>query len=270
MRPVCLHLRKNSRIKIQTFIPYEQGWEIVNLNLQSMKRQAVPLHAEVAAVLRHQILSGELQAGSKLPALRELTEQLGVARMTVFQAMNTLEEEGLIERHSGRGTFVREVDTHTRYSIQMRAELSQIYSMVSQLEVSVGGGEGTIETRDEDGREFQCMKRIHNKDGKPFCCVDIRLDHKLYQKAPKRFSSEIVVTVLKDVGAEVATARQKVTISYADFELARQLEINVNSAVFRVFREFFDADGQLIYSATLMYPGDLLELDIEFSVDQGL
>ncbi|MEM9263152.1 MAG: GntR family transcriptional regulator, partial [Pseudomonadota bacterium] len=68
------------------------------MNLQAMKRAAVPLHAEVAAVLRHQIMSGELPSGTKLPALRELTEQLGVARMTVVQAMNTLEDEGLIEK----------------------------------------------------------------------------------------------------------------------------------------------------------------------------
>ena len=77
------------------------------MNLQAMKRAAVPLHAEVAEVLRHQIMSGELPAGAKLPALRELTETLGVARMTVVQAMNTLQDEGLIEKHSGKGTFVR-------------------------------------------------------------------------------------------------------------------------------------------------------------------
>ena len=63
-------------------------------NLQSMRQQDVPLHAEVAAVLRHQILYGDLPYGSKLPALRELTETLGVARMTIIQAMNTLEDEG--------------------------------------------------------------------------------------------------------------------------------------------------------------------------------
>ena len=89
----------------------------VNMNLQSMKRHAVPLHAEVAAVLRHQVLSGELPAGTRLPALRELSEDLGVARMTVVQAMNSLEEEGLIEKHSGRGTFVRAVKLPKRHTL---------------------------------------------------------------------------------------------------------------------------------------------------------
>lgn len=239
------------------------------MNLQSMKRQAVPLHAEVAAVLRHQIMSGDLPSGTRLPALRELTEQLGVARMTVVQAMNRLEDEGLIERHSGRGTFVRDVELPSRHTLHMKAEISQIHAMVSELEVAVLDGDATIVKSADDGRDYRFMKRIHAKDGKPFCCVDIHLDNAVFERAPNRFAKEIVVTVLKDIGVAVASARQKITISYADFELAQSLAISVNSAVFRVFREFFDADGDLIYSANLIYPGDLLAFEIEYSVDQS-
>lgn len=232
-----------------------------------MKRRAVPLHVEVADVLRHQILSGERISGEKLPALSELTTQLGVARMTVVQAMNTLEEEGLIERYSGRGTYVRDVKIPDREALHMKAELSQIHAMVSQLEVSViDNGKPTITTDEATGTSYCRMKRIHAKQGKPFCLVDIKLDNSVFTQAAKRFKNEIVVAVLKDLDVDVASARQKVTISYADFDLAQALNINVNSAVFRVFREFFDTQGHLIYSATLMYPGDLLELEIDFTV----
>jgi len=234
------------------------------MKLQSMRRQAVPLHAEVAAVLRHQIQSGDLRAGAKLPALRELTEELGVARMTIIQAMNTLEDEGLIEKHSGRGTFVREVNVPDRHTLHLEASLTQIYSMVEQLEVSVQEGVASIEKL-EDGRYFRSMRRIHTRQGKPFCQVDIRVDDKAYERAPERFGKEIVVSVLKDLDITVARARQHVTISYADFSLAKSLSIPVNSAVFRVRREFFDEKGLLIYSAILFYPGDRLEFDMEFT-----
>ncbi len=236
------------------------------MNLQSMKRHAVPLHAEVAAVLRHQVLSGELPAGTRLPALRELSEDLGVARMTVVQAMNSLEEEGLIEKHSGRGTFVRAVKLPKRHTLHMRAEISQIYAMVDELEVLVHNHAATIE-KSEDGRYFRCMRRIHSRSGKPFCQVDIRLDDKMFELAPERFTQEIVVSVLKDLGVPVRRACQKVTISYADFEMAKALGIKVNSAVFRVAREFLDGDDLMIYSATLYYPGDLLEFDMEFTTN---
>lgn len=239
------------------------------MNLQAMKRAAVPLHAEVAEVLRHQILSGELAPGTRLPALRELSQELGVARMTVVQAMNTLQDEGLIEKHSGKGTFVRPVRIAPRHTLQMSADISQIYTMVDQLEVSVGQGDAAIE-KDEDGRYFRTMSRIHARSGKPFCQVDIRLDDRLFERAPERFSGEIVVKVLKDLGVEIHRARQTVTIGYADFTLAKALGIKVNSAVFRVRRVFLDRDDRLIYSATLHYPGDLLEFEMEFTTDGAL
>ena len=234
------------------------------MNLQAMKRAAVPLHAEVAAVLRHQIMSGELPAGAKLPALRELTEQLGVARMTVVQAMNTLEEEGLIQKQSGRGTFVKDVAIPERHRLHMKAAISQHYAMVDRLEVSVLQREEVIE-KGENGQYFRSMRRIHTRGGKPFCLVDLKLDDGIFDRAPDRFSREIVVSVLKDLGVSIDAARQRVTISYADFAMAQALDVKVNSAVFRVVREFLDKDGALIYCATLSYPGDLLELDMEFA-----
>jgi len=238
----------------------------MQLNLQEMRRQDVPLHAEVAAVLRHQIKSGELPHGTRLPALRELTESLGVARMTIIQAMNKLEDEGLIERHSGRGTFVRKVPTPDRHTLQMRADISQLYAMVSQLEVDVRGQDSGSEYTKIDGVDFRIIKRTHLKNKKPFCHVELRLSAAEFEKAPDRFLSEIAVTVLQDLNVTVASAKQNITISYADFWLANALNIPVNSAVFRVRREFFDPDGNLIYSALLAYPGDLLELEIDFAV----
>ncbi|WP_136442632.1 GntR family transcriptional regulator [Pacificoceanicola onchidii] len=236
------------------------------MNLQSMRRQDVPLHAEVAAVLRHQIKSGELPHGTKLPALRELTETLGVARMTVIQAMNTLEEEGLIERYSGRGTFVRDIPITSRHTLQMQADISQIYAMVAQLEVDVQDMQSEARIATIDGQEFRVMNRTHLKDGKPFCHVELRLNNAVFARAPDRFAREIAVSVLKDLGVSVSSAKQKITMSYANFELAEALGVRVNSAVFRVSREFFDPEGNLVYSALLIYPGDLLELEIDFTL----
>ena len=105
------------------------------MNLTQMKRVSVPLHVEVAELLRRQILSGAIKAGEKLPALNELTEKFGVARMTIRQAMDALEDEGLIERYAGKGTFAKEIDLPMRQKLNMKAELSQLQAMVAQLEV---------------------------------------------------------------------------------------------------------------------------------------
>lgn len=56
--------------------------------------------------LRHNIVSGKWQIGSKLPTGIDLAQQLGVAHLTVRSAMQQLSEEGYISLVHGRGTFV--------------------------------------------------------------------------------------------------------------------------------------------------------------------
>lgn len=53
-----------------------------------------------------QMISGRLKPGQALPCERHLVETLGVARMTIRQAMASLENEGLIRRVQGKGTFI--------------------------------------------------------------------------------------------------------------------------------------------------------------------
>ncbi|MFF0575323.1 FadR/GntR family transcriptional regulator [Streptosporangium saharense] len=52
------------------------------------------------------IRSAELAAGDRLPAERDLAEQLNLTRSQVRTAMRQLVDQGLVWRHVGRGTFV--------------------------------------------------------------------------------------------------------------------------------------------------------------------
>jgi GntR family transcriptional regulator len=66
----------------------------------------VPAYAQIEDQLAARIESGELRAGERLPPERELAESVGVSRMTMRQALNSLAARGLVERGVGRGTFV--------------------------------------------------------------------------------------------------------------------------------------------------------------------
>ena len=57
--------------------------------------------------LRGSIAGGELSPGTKLPAHTELAQQYGVAPLTMRMVLGHLEEQGLVSREQGRGTFVR-------------------------------------------------------------------------------------------------------------------------------------------------------------------
>lgn len=60
----------------------------------------------IAAALRARVLDGAWESGSRLPTERELCEQFKASRITVRRALQILEEEGLVERRQGIGTFV--------------------------------------------------------------------------------------------------------------------------------------------------------------------
>src|SRR6185295_4707017 len=66
----------------------------------------VPLYRQLSEQIAHQIRSGLLARGERLPATRELAGQLGLNRTTVSAAYEILESEGLIDGQVGRGSFV--------------------------------------------------------------------------------------------------------------------------------------------------------------------
>ena len=57
----------------------------------------------VAAGIRRRIANGELEIGDRLPSEEELTEELGIARTTLREALRVLESQGLISIKRGRG-----------------------------------------------------------------------------------------------------------------------------------------------------------------------
>lgn len=52
------------------------------------------------------MLNGTFPGGSWLPSEPKLAAQLGVSRMTLRQALELLQEDGLIQKHHGKGNFV--------------------------------------------------------------------------------------------------------------------------------------------------------------------
>ena len=69
-----------------------------------------PVHATVSRWLLDLVARGELVAGDRLPREDEFAATLGISRMTLRQALSTLEAGGLLDRRTGRrgGTVVRE------------------------------------------------------------------------------------------------------------------------------------------------------------------
>jgi GntR family transcriptional regulator / MocR family aminotransferase len=70
------------------------------------RQSATPLYQQIKDYLRQGILSGSLAPDTRLPASRQLAQDLGVNRITVENAYAELEAEGLILSRLGSGTYV--------------------------------------------------------------------------------------------------------------------------------------------------------------------
>ena len=64
------------------------------------------LYRQIADQLGQLIKRGDFRAGERLPAERDLAEQLGVSRPSVREALIALEVEGIVEVRGGSGVFV--------------------------------------------------------------------------------------------------------------------------------------------------------------------
>jgi len=69
-------------------------------------QRKVSLTEKVISSLRREIESGNLTPGSKLPTEPALTEQFGVSRTVVREAIAALKADGLLEPRQGAGVFV--------------------------------------------------------------------------------------------------------------------------------------------------------------------
>ena len=81
------------------------------------KDSKIPLFMQISEQLRHLILSGRYEPGTKLPSSRELSELLQVNRNTISNALEVLRNEGLVEIRHGVGIFVKKVSSPSTQEI---------------------------------------------------------------------------------------------------------------------------------------------------------
>ena len=70
-----------------------------------------PIYEQIREQIKEQILSGELKAGEALPSMRLLAKELRISMITTKRAYEELERGGYIESYTGRGSFVKGINT---------------------------------------------------------------------------------------------------------------------------------------------------------------
>lgn len=84
-------------------------------------RSATPPYEQLRVQVIAQITSGELAGGARLPTVRRLADDLGLAANTVARAYRELEADGFIETRGRGGTLVRAQGDHAQVAVQEAA-----------------------------------------------------------------------------------------------------------------------------------------------------
>ena len=229
----------------------------------------IPRYVQLADLMRQRIAKGVWAPGAILPSIDMLMAEFNVARITVRQATKLLALEGLLSPERGRGTFVTAKAGRKRRLV-VETTLHDLVEMYRgdkpDLSNIIESDESPILT-ESDGLaapKYFHMRRVHAREGEKYCVVSIYIDDRVFGLAPDRLRHEVVLPILTSLpGVTIATARQTLNISTADMEVARLLDVPVNTPIGEVRRVLNAPDGTVIYLGEATYRGDYICLEMD-------
>ena len=207
-------------------------------------------HARISAGIEAAIASGELAAGDRLPPERVLAAQHEVSRMTVRQALQTLESRGLVRRRIGRsgGSFVArpKVERGLGAFSGLSAQLARQGLVPGARVLSAAEADGAVE-----------IVRVRLADGEPLALerssfpaerfgglLELDLTGSLYELLDAHFDAAPVRAV------------ERIEPVLADAEEAAALGLRVRAPLMLVDRVAYDAAGLVVETARDVFRGD--------------
>lgn len=91
-------------------------------------KAALPIYLQVKMMIKRDIVTGDLQPGSRMPSVRDMALQFTINPNTVSRVYRELEQEGICFTRRGMGTFVTEEKEKVE---QLREEMAQ--ELISQF-----------------------------------------------------------------------------------------------------------------------------------------
>ena len=233
----------------------------------------VPRYLQVASVLRRRIRDGHWLVGDKIATLEELEREFNVARVTVRQAIDLLQGEGLVKSFQGRGTFVTKAVQNDRW-MQLATDWESLIAPIRDHVPNVLPSEPRPVPRIEEGDgtpapAYVFLRSVQKRAGKPYAYARVHVAKHVYAKGPKQFSSRVALAVLSEMkNLAIARAHQTVVVGAADIEAARHLGIALNAPTAEARCVVTDKKDVIIYIGEITYPGDYVRLNIEL-IAQG-
>ncbi|WP_341674760.1 GntR family transcriptional regulator [Niveibacterium sp. SC-1] len=223
-----------------------------------------PLYAQVKAHLRARIVGGALPGRSRLPGEHALTAEYGVSRITVRQALKDLEDEGLIFRVHGKGTFVSQPRatqdlTHLQGLGEAMAAIGvAIFNEVRALETLPAEASVARALGIAAGTPVVHLSRLRHVAGQPvsleasFLPVDTLAALRRADLARR----DLYEVLENDMDLVIGHAEVAIEARAADRETARALRVAEHSPLLRLERRTCDREGRPVDFDRIHFRGD--------------
>ena len=156
----------------------------------------VPRYLQVASALRRRIRDGRWAVGDRIATLEALEREFSVARVTVRQAIELLQSEGLLKSHQGRGTFVTKSVAHDRWlqlATDWQSLIAPVRDHVPQLLPADAGTDPHIAADDGIAAPaYVAIRSIQKRDGKPYALARVHVARHIHVRAPRAFATRAV------------------------------------------------------------------------------
>jgi GntR family transcriptional regulator len=223
-----------------------------------------PLHRQVRTALQEMIEGAEYGPGDRIPSERELSERLGVSRMTVRRAIEDLTGLGLLERRSTSGTFVREPTVlrgvggpAMSLSQRLRAGGAEPGSRLLSFEAKPAPRKIAERLRLSVGERLVVSRRLRLVNGQPFSLETSYLPQALVPglAAADLVAGSLYQTLRERYGLAIGTSEDTISLSRATPDEAELLEIEADAPVLLLRSVVADTTGRPVeYLVSVNHP----------------
>src|SRR5512141_2530896 len=233
--------------------------------LKSAKAEQKTLTEVTQQELRQAITNGTYRPGSQLPTEAELCEALGVSRTVVREALRVLEDEGLVARRHGVGTFVRNhpilKNLNFNFGITEMIQSAGLKAGTSHLALLKENAdkEKAEQLRVDIGTPLITVERVRTADGRPVVYSLDTLAESLAQRAgfdPQLLLTESIYSLLQgSLGQVVEYGIARFLPVTAPRHVVEKLQLPAHAlALYIVQTDYSSDDEPLVYSCEYHLP----------------
>lgn len=234
----------------------------------------LPLYHQMYVVLRQQITEGAFGPDHLIPSEHELARMFKVSRITVRRALDMLKQEGMIERHRGRGTFAtKPASASGPIRSSITGLLENLIAMGHSTEVKVidfryvdAPEEIAAALNIATGMKVQKVVRVRLVKGTPMSHLTTWVPEAIgHHYSEEDLVAGPLLPLLEQSGIELSSAQQVITARLADSTVADLLGIQVGLPLLAINRTVFDQDDQAVEFIQALYRPDLYEYRMSMS-----